>query len=107
MKNKPSKKHLQLLQNTDNQIIRLEGVLNYTKFILSNGKTKMMAYTLKNYQETLDLRFVRVNKSCIINLDYLSRFCTKARIIQLSDGSEIQISRRRLEGVMKSMPSFN
>ncbi|GGD49589.1 hypothetical protein GCM10011514_12200 [Emticicia aquatilis] len=107
MKNKPSKKHQQLLQNPDNQIIRLEGVLNYTKFILSNGKTVMMSYTLKNYQETLDLPFVRVSKSCIINIDFISTFCKENKKISLIDGSEIQISRRRFDSVLKGISYLN
>ncbi|GAB2643925.1 hypothetical protein GCM10027035_42650 [Emticicia sediminis] len=103
MKNKPSKKHLQLLQSPDNQIIRLEGALNYTKFILSNGKTVMMSYTLKNYQETLNFPFVRVSKSCFVNIHFCSSYCQENKRIQLIDGSEIQISRRRFDNVLKNI----
>ncbi len=103
MKNQPRKKHQHLLQNIDNQIIRLQSVQNYTQFFLQNGRTEIMSYTLKNYQDMLSLPFLRVNKSCIINLDYFQHICTENKRIRMKDGSEIQISRRRFEEVCKNI----
>ena len=101
MKNQPHSKHRILLQNAHNQVVRLEGVDNYTKFFLENGDTKLMSYSLKNYQESLSFPFLRVSKSCIVNLHYFSNISTEKKRIHLTDGSEIQISRRRFDDVLK------
>lgn len=101
MKNKPNPQHSILLQNAHTQVIRLEGAENYTKFIFDDGRTKLMSYTLKNYDDTLNFPFVRVSKSCIVNIHFCSNFCEDNKRIKLSDGCEIQISRRRLGEVSK------
>lgn len=101
MKNKPNLQHSFLLQNAHSQVIRLEGAENYTKFIFDDGRTKLMSYTLKNYDNTLNFPFIRVNKSCIININFCLSLCQVNKRVQLSDGTEIQISRRRLGEVSK------
>lgn len=103
MKNKPRPKHFTLLQNACYQVIRLEGVENYTKFILNDGSIKLMSYTLKNYDNTLNFPFLRVSKSCIVNILFCSSVCQANKRIQLIDGSEIQISRRRFDNVIRNI----
>lgn len=103
MKNKPSLKHKNILNDASFQIIRMEAKENYTMFFHLNGKTNMIAYTLKNYQDYLDYPFVRVNRSCIVNLFYFSNICYQNKKLQLTDGSQIQISRRRLESVLEKI----
>jgi two-component system LytT family response regulator len=103
MQNKPNPKHSQLIQNAPNQVIRLEGVENYTRFIFDDGSTKLMSYTLKKYDTKLNFPFVRVNKSCIVNFNFCLSLCQINKRIQLIDGSEIQISRRRFEEVLKNV----
>lgn len=103
MKNVPSKKHSNLLQNADSVVIKLQADINYTVFFLDDGQKALMAYSLKNYQQYLSYPFVRVNKSCIINLMYLKSIDQKNKKIELKDGSEVQISRRRMEEVLKNI----
>lgn len=103
MKNKPNPQHSILLQNAQSQVIRLEGAENYTKFIFDDGRTKLMSYTLKNYDDTLNFPFIRVNKSCIININFCLSLCQENKRVQLSDGAEIQISRRRFDNVIKNI----
>lgn len=107
MKNKPSKKHLYLLENAHNQIIKLESDVNYTVFYLNDGKTQLMSYSLKNYQNHFNHPFIRVNKSCIINLSYLQCFSSKCKTIQMNDGSQIRVSRRRFEEVLRNISNVN
>lgn len=68
MKNTPSRKPLQLLQDARKQLIKLVADANYTVFHLGDGKSAVMSYSLKNYQNYLNYPFVRVSKSCIVNL---------------------------------------
>ncbi|MBK6977344.1 MAG: LytTR family transcriptional regulator [Cytophagaceae bacterium] len=99
MKNKPRQSHLLLIENAENDVIKLEGIQNYTKFVFENGSYIMMSYTLKNYQNFLKFPFVRVSKSFIVNLNFCSDFSPGTKKLWVSDGSEIQISRRRLTEV--------
>lgn len=103
MKNRPSKKHEVLLKDAENHIVRLEADTNYTIFYLQGGRTHVMSYSLKNYQEALAYPFVRVNKSCIINVQFLHKFYSSEKRVLLQDGSEFQISRRRFDEVCKNI----
>ncbi|WP_435355160.1 LytTR family transcriptional regulator DNA-binding domain-containing protein [Emticicia sp. SJ17W-69] len=101
MKNKPNPQHSILLQNAHNQVVRLEGAENYTRFIFDDGRTQLMSYSLKMYNNSLEFPFIRVSKSCIVNLQFYKNFCSINKKILLSDGAEIQVSRRRLGEVSK------
>ncbi|MCP9749112.1 LytTR family transcriptional regulator DNA-binding domain-containing protein [Lacihabitans sp. CS3-21] len=106
MKNKPRQNHLLLIENAKDDVIKLEAIQNYTKFVFEDGSSRLMAYTLKNYQNSLEFPFVRVSKSCIVNLNFCSDFSPKTKRIWISDGSEIQISRRRLLEVSNNMERY-
>src|SRR5687768_15801372 len=68
------------------EIIRCEGESNYTKFFLHNGKTLMVSHTLKDYESILsDHGFVRVHKSHLINMKYVSSM-DRDGFIWLSNG---------------------
>ncbi|WP_337042672.1 LytTR family DNA-binding domain-containing protein [Emticicia sp. 17c] len=103
MKTTPSKKQLRLLQNAPKRIIKLVANANYTTFYLSNGKSVLMSYSLKRYQDYLSYPFIRVNKSCIANMFFLENLCPVSKKIKLEDGSEIRISRRRYNTVCKNI----
>lgn len=99
MKYKPSPKHSVLLQDAHSKIIRLEAQQNYTLFFLNNGKTNLMSYNLKKYQDFFNYPFVRVSRSSIVNLTFCSGLSPETKKISLSDGTEVQISRRRFEKI--------
>jgi two-component system, LytTR family, response regulator len=77
-------------------IIKIEAENVYAIFHLSDGKKIVVSRTLKDVEKMLSHRnFIRVHKSFIINLDYISHY-TKGEggSVTLSDGSEVEISRR-------------
>ncbi|MFY7912950.1 MAG: LytTR family transcriptional regulator DNA-binding domain-containing protein [Emticicia sp.] len=106
MKNRPSRKHETLLKDASKQIIRLQADTNYTIFYMQSGQTQVMSYSLKNYQDALTFPFIRVNKSCIINLHFFRNIDATSKKILLKDGSEFQISRRRFEEVCRNISNF-
>src|SRR5205823_8125267 len=54
------------------EIVRLEGCGNYTNFFLKDGTKMLVSRTLKEYETLLDGQaFVRVHKSCIVNLGFV------------------------------------
>ncbi len=107
MKNQPHQKHKLLLQNAHFQVVRLEGLQNYTKFIFQDGSERLMSYTLKNYSESLTFPFLRVSKSCIVNLYFCQNISSESKKIMFKNGSEIQVSRRRFEEVCKNLSNHN
>ena len=81
------------------EIVRLEGCGNYTNFYLKDGTKMLVSRTLKEYEILLDGQaFVRVHKSCIVNLGFVRRFFIKKEgELELTDGQQVKISRRRAQ----------
>lgn len=90
------------------EIVRLEGSGNYTNFFLKDGTRMLVSRTLKEYEELLDGHsFVRVHKSCIVNLVYVRRFYVKKEgELELLDGQQVKISRRRAQTFMDRIRYF-
>lgn len=91
------------------EIVRLEGAGNYTKFFLKDGTKMLVSRTLKEYEILLDNQaFVRVHKSCIVNLGFVCKFFIKKEgELELTDGQQVKISRRRAQVFMDRMRNFH
>jgi two-component system, LytTR family, response regulator len=76
------------------EIIKLEGAGNYTLFYLTNGRQILTSKSLVFYEELLSFPFVRVHKSCLVNIHYATHRTTPT-LLTLSDGSEVPVARRR------------
>ena len=82
------------------EIIHCEGESNYTKFFLKNKKTLLVSHTLKDYESILnDYGFIRVHKSHLVNMKYVSSM-DRDGFIWLETGESVEVSRRRKEEVM-------
>lgn len=90
------------------EIVRLEGSGNYTNFFLKDGTKMLVSRTLKEYETLLtDESFVRVHKSCIVNLSFVRKFFIKKEgELELTDGQQVKISRRRAQMFMDRIRSF-
>ncbi|MER0439585.1 LytTR family DNA-binding domain-containing protein [Emticicia sp. W12TSBA100-4] len=99
---KPHKRHQNLLQRASTDIIRLEGNLNYTSFILLSGKKELMSYTLAMYSQMLPEGFIRVSKSCIVNKKYIKSLDQLEKKVIMTDKVELIVSRRRWNIVIQS-----
>ncbi len=85
------------------EIIRLEGESNYTKFYLTNQKHILISKTLKEYEEILNEHdFIRVHKSHLVNKKHVVSSTADAMLI-MSDNSKVEISRRRKEMVIDAL----
>ncbi|PLK45247.1 LytTR family DNA-binding domain-containing protein [Emticicia sp. TH156] len=84
------------------EIIYLEASINYTTFHTRNNKFTS-AFHLKFFDEVLKEHtyFVRINKSYILNLNYLEALNWKrdTKEVRLADGTMLPISRRRASGI--------
>lgn len=90
------------------EIVRLEGCGNYTNFFLKDGTKMLVSRTLKEYESLLDSQaFVRVHKSCIVNLGFVRRFFIKKEgELELADGHQVKISRRRAQTFVDKYRNF-
>ncbi len=90
------------------EIVRLEGSGNYTNFFLKDGTKMLVSRTLKEYEMLLDGQaFVRVHKSCIVNLGFVQKFFIKKEgELELTDGQQVKISRRRAQMFIDRMREF-
>lgn len=81
-------------QITPADIIRLEAVGNYTRFLLTNGRKILTSRTLRSYESQLPETFMRVHKSSLINASFIVKYSRKAEI-QMKDGAVVKVSRRK------------
>ncbi len=96
-------KHEKLIVEALHNVVRLEANINYTLFVMESGKSKIMSYTLGMYGLLLCDAFLRVNRSCIINKNFVRFFDTENKQIVLKDGTNVKISRRRWEEVYNTI----
>ncbi|GAB3893739.1 LytR/AlgR family response regulator transcription factor [Spirosoma agri] len=89
-------------------ILCLQGEGNYTFLFTRDRKKYLVSKTLKEFEKTLDGSiFLRVHKSYIVNLAYVQRSVfNKERQVQLADGREVAISRRRMKDITLQLTQF-
>lgn len=92
------------------EIIRIEADINYSHLVLSSGNKLIIARTLKSYEKDLSSPFLRVNKSCMINMHFLKSDSIgqeSHQIIRLTDGFETAVSRRRINKVVNAISRYS
>ena len=88
-------------------IIFLEGKINYTLIFLADGSNLFVATTLKQLQKRLSFAcFFRVHKSQIVNLRFVEERENQAEKIFLSNGVLVKISRRKKTKFLNSLKEF-
>ncbi|MBU1579608.1 MAG: LytTR family DNA-binding domain-containing protein, partial [Bacteroidetes bacterium] len=87
------------------EVLYCKSESNYTWFHLQNGEKIMVTRTLKEYDETLsENRFIRIHQSYLINIRYVDRYLKgKSAYVVMSNGQEINVSRRKEELFLKKM----
>jgi two-component system LytT family response regulator len=83
------------------KIIRLEGEGNYTRIFFENDKPLLASRTLKDFEDVLSsYGFIRAHRSHLINKRFVSAVLFDGSI-EMTDKSQIEISRRRKDAVMQ------
>ncbi len=82
------------------QIIFLEGDINYTSFHFQSRRRMVIAHSLKYFEADLLPRgFLRIHRSHIVN----SRFVKSANVanntLTLVDGTVLRVARRRIKEI--------
>lgn len=96
----PTAEGVYLVKKTD--IVRIEAMNNYSTFYLHDNKKIVISKTLKEYEQALtDPFFFRVNRSCIVNLEYVVKYRRgDGGTLELQDGKEIEVSAQRKDELM-------
>jgi two-component system, LytTR family, response regulator len=85
------------------EIIRLEGEGNYTKFFFADKSSLLTTYTLKNYEDILiNYGFIRIHKSHLVNKAHVINYLMDGTLT-MTDYSKVEVSRRRKEDVMEEL----
>lgn len=102
----PTVKGLEFLPVQD--IIRCESHINYTSLFLAGGQKLTVAKTLKEFEELLsDHSFYRVHNSHLINLACIRSYNKgKGGSVSMTDNSEIEVSTRRKDELLKRMAAM-
>jgi two-component system LytT family response regulator len=88
------------LKKSDIMYFTAEG--RYTTFHMNNSHVHIASRTMRDYEELLtEDNFIRIHNSFIINIDYLAKIIKKdGYIVELLDGTQLNVSRRRQEDLM-------
>lgn len=85
-------------------IILLKGQANYTIFVLSDGREKIVPHTLKYFEEYLsNFGFQRVHRGNIINTKYIQDYQQDLGVVIMNNGMIIPVSRRRKGAFIKNI----
>lgn len=89
---------------TIDEILRLEADKSYTHIHLVNKKPFIASKTLKHFEEMLDeFKFIRTHKSHLINPRHITRISNDNEFILLTDGSKVEVSRRKKDEVLQQL----
>lgn len=84
-------------------IIRIESSSNYSRIFFTGGRSMLVTRLLKDFEEMLmPYRFFRVHHSHLINLAHINKYIKgEGGHVIMSNGDQIDISRRKKEEFMK------
>jgi two-component system, LytTR family, response regulator len=102
----PSLKGFQVIDMED--IIYCEASGNYTNFQLTNHPPICASKPIHDYEELLaDCNFVRIHKSFVVNLQHIKEYVRgEGGTVIMSNGHEVEVSRRKKEILMVKMKAF-
>ncbi len=92
-----------------NEIVSLQADSNYTIIHKHDMQKSVITKTLKDFEDILDSnQFVRIHKSHIVNLKYVTEYSTAdGGIVKMNDGNVWSISRRQLDLFLQKMKTYS
>lgn len=102
----PSLKGFQLICIQD--IIYCEASGNYTNFHFTSHSLICASKPIHEYEELLaDCNFVRIHKSFVVNLEHIKEYIRgEGGSVILSNGHEVEVSRRKKDMLMTKMKEY-
>lgn len=92
-----------------NDIVWIESLTGYCKFYINGQKSVVVSKNLKEYEELLaGHNFFRTHQSSVVNLLHIKKYIRgEGGQVWMSDGSEIEVARRRKEELLIKMSGIN
>ena len=85
---------------TFDQVAYFQASENYSILFLANGKTHMVASTLKKYSPKLEAEgWCRIHRSFMVNPSFVTHISADRDFICLENGKELPIARRKQKQV--------
>lgn len=85
------------------QIVRLEGIGNYTICMFAGGSHLMVARTIKCLlNRILTGQFVRLHRKHFVNRAFVANVQPAAYAVDLSNGGQASIARRQMVALMRA-----
>jgi len=85
-------------------ILRLEADRSYTHIHLANRKQVIASKTLRHFEDMLEeFGFIRTHKSHLVNPRHITRISNDNEFVLLSDGSKVEVSRRKKDEVQQQL----
>ncbi|HRI20130.1 MAG TPA: LytTR family DNA-binding domain-containing protein, partial [Panacibacter sp.] len=90
-------------------IIWIESLTGYCKFYLNGQKPIVVSKNLKEYEDMLATHnFFRTHQSSVVNLMHIKKYVRgEGGQVWMTDGSEIEVARRRKEELLNKMMQIN
>lgn len=90
-------------------IIWIESLTGYCKFYIQAQKPVVVSKNLKEYEELLaSHHFFRTHQSSVVNLLHIKKYVRgEGGQVWLTDGSEIEVARRRKDELLEKMNQLN
>jgi len=89
---------------TIDEILRLEADRSYTHIHLVKKRPFIASKTLLHFEEMLaDFGFIRTHKSHLVNPRHITHVTNDNEHLLLSDGSKVEVSRRKKEEVLQHL----
>jgi two-component system, LytTR family, response regulator len=85
-------------------ITRLKAKGNFTEVHTTGGPPKLICKFLKHFDEILDDPFIRVHRSCIVNLQFVKSYSRgNGGSLTMHDGCEIEVSASYKDPLLKKL----
>ena len=102
----PSLTGFQVIEIAD--IIYCEASTNYTNFYFAHRSPICASKQIHEYEQLLsDCNFIRTHKSFLVNMQHIKEYVRgEGGSLILSNGNEVEVSRRKKDWLMAKMKSF-
>lgn len=85
-------------------ITKLQANGNFTDVHLTDGSRRMICKFLKHFDELLEEPFIRIHRSYIVNLDFVSSYTkSSGGYVTMYDGSEIEVSASYKDNLLSNL----
>lgn len=90
-----------------NEVVRCESDINYTQFILKDGRSILVSKTIGEYEKIMPSNFFRAHRSHLLNLHYVTEVKKRKGVAILSNKEKIEISVRKKDAFLQAMKDIS